>query len=67
MADDLIKKLLADIGGGYEMKTFPLVIDSDYSFISTFTSSCETIIYMQNNFIVDAEQAKNFVAAAKKL
>lgn len=45
---------MSEIGAGYEMKTFPLTIDADYEYILAYTNSCEALIYMQNNFIINA-------------
>jgi hypothetical protein len=42
-------------------------IDANYDFFTNSAGGCSSIIFMQNTFVVDAQNAKQIVNAAKKL
>lgn len=38
-----------------------VVFDADYYFVTSLVVSCDAIIYLQNNFDIDKQQARKFV------
>jgi hypothetical protein len=67
IADNLLKKLIDDLGGDYQINISPIPINSNYEILINKFNGCKNVIYLQNNFILNKIDVNNILNITNKI
>jgi hypothetical protein len=67
IADNLLKKLIVDLGGDYEIEIYPITINSNYEILINILNGCRSVVYLQNNFILNRMDVNNILNITNRI